>query len=125
MKFVILACLAAVAVAAPRPQDEIAEVLRDERQDAGDGNFNYAFETSNGIVVSAVGTPGAEGQSNIEGSFSFVLPDGVNAEVRYIADENGYRPESELLPTPYPLPDHAIRQIAIAEQQRAEGITFE
>ncbi|KAG7158114.1 cuticle protein AMP4-like [Homarus americanus] len=125
MKLVVLACLAAVVVAAPRPQQEIIEIVRDERQDSGDGNFKYEFETANGIVVSAVGTPGETGQSNIEGVFRFPLPDGSIAEVRYVADENGFKPESDLLPTPYPLPAHAIEQIAIAEQQLADGITFE
>lgn len=50
------------------PEDTVA-ILRDDRQDNGDGNFNYAFEADNGISVSVVGTPGEAGQSNMEGSF--------------------------------------------------------
>ncbi|RXG61751.1 hypothetical protein Avbf_11644 [Armadillidium vulgare] len=50
------------------------------------------------------------------------LGDGTFGEVRYVADENGYRPESSLIPTPHPLPAHAVEQIRIAEEQRARGI---
>ncbi|XP_063598380.1 cuticle protein AM1199-like [Penaeus indicus] len=103
------------------PQDVVA-ILRDDRQDDGDGNFNYAFEADNGINVAVIGTPGAAGQSNMEGSFSFVLPDGTIAEVRFIANENGFQPQSDLLPTPHPLPAHALEQIRFAEEQRALGV---
>ncbi|XP_063870995.1 cuticle protein AM1159-like [Scylla paramamosain] len=100
-------------------------ILRDERQDSGDGNFNYVFETANGILEERTGTRGVFGQSNMQGTYRFTLPDGTLAEVRYIADENGFRAESPLIPTPHPLPAHAIEQIRIAEEQREQGITFE
>ncbi|MPC82812.1 Cuticle protein AM1159 [Portunus trituberculatus] len=124
---VLLACLAAVAVAAPQFNDgrPIVLVLRDDRQDNGDGNFNFGFEADNGIAEERSGTPGLEGQSNMQGSFRFPLPDGTFAEVRYVADEGGFRPESPLLPTPHPLPAHAIEQIRIAEEQRARGEIFQ
>ncbi|XP_045621220.1 cuticle protein AMP1A [Procambarus clarkii] len=124
MKLVLLALLVALAAAAPRP-DQDAETLVDEREDKGDGSFNYQFETSNGLAEERVGTIGAEGQSNFQGSYRFTLPDGTVAEVTYVADENGFRPESPLIPTPHPLPAHALAQIAFAEEQRARGITFE
>ncbi|XP_042241695.1 cuticle protein AM1159-like [Homarus americanus] len=126
MKLVLLACLAAVAVAAPQGDERpVVEIIKDERSDSGDGNFNYAFEADNGISMSVSGTPGAEGQSNMQGVYSFILPDGTIAEIRFIANENGFQPESPLLPTPHPLPAHAIEQIRFAEEQRAAGITFE
>ncbi|XP_045621370.1 cuticle protein AMP1A-like [Procambarus clarkii] len=124
MKLVLLALLVALAAAAPRPEQD-AETLVDEREDNGDGNFKYQFETSNGLVEERVGTVGAEGQSNFQGSYRFTLPDGTVAVVTYVADENGFRPESPLIPTPHPLPAHALAQIAFAEEQRARGITFE
>ncbi|XP_071552007.1 cuticle protein AM1199-like [Panulirus ornatus] len=132
MQLVILACLAAVAVAAPqhyhyydRPDYRHIAILRDEREDRGDGNFRYEFETENGIHVNAVGTPGSKGQSNIQGFYRFPLDDGTIAEVSYVADEYGYRPQSPLIPTPHPLPAHAIEQIRIAEEQRRQGIVWE
>ncbi|KAK8377501.1 hypothetical protein O3P69_013853 [Scylla paramamosain] len=123
---VLLACLAAVAVAAPQFIDRpVVLVLRDDRQDNGDGNFNFAFEADNGIAEERSGTPGVEGQANMQGSYRFPLPDGTFAEVTFIADEGGFRPQSPLLPTPHPLPAHAIEQIRIAEEQRARGEIFE
>ncbi|XP_045621228.1 cuticle protein AMP1A [Procambarus clarkii] len=122
MKLTLLICLVAVAAAAP---DKDATTVLDERSDSGDGNFRYNFQTSNGISAQKTGTPGSEGQSNYEGSFRFTLEDGTVAEVRYIADENGYRPESDLLPTPHPLPAHVHELLRIAEEQRRQGITFD
>ncbi|KAK4304201.1 hypothetical protein Pmani_023835 [Petrolisthes manimaculis] len=126
MKLVLIACLAAVAVAAPQqflnPEFRNIAVLRDERINNNDGNFNYNFETENGISTSVQGTPGSFGQSNMRGSFSFPLPDGTIAQVTFIADENGYRAESPIIPA---MPAHAIEQIRIAEQQRASGISFD
>ncbi|XP_053632043.1 cuticle protein AMP2 [Cherax quadricarinatus] len=135
MKFVVLACLAAVAAAAPqqfsrpidqgRPEYKHIEILRDEREDRGDGNFRYEFETENGIHVNAVGTPGSQGQSNIEGFFRFPLDDGTIGEVQYVADELGYRPQSNLIPTGPPLPAHAIEQIRLAEELRRQGVEWD
>ncbi|XP_063598396.1 cuticle protein AMP1A-like [Penaeus indicus] len=124
MKLIVLACLAAVALARPQKDSE-AETILDERSDNGDGNFQYTFQTSNGISSSNTGTPGSEGQSNMQGSFSFPLPEGGVAEFTFVADENGYQPSSDLLPVAPPLPEHVHELLRIAEQQRAEGITFD
>merc|ERR1712106_571955 len=70
------------------------------------GNFEHAFEADNGIVVQGQGYTGSAGQTNMEGSYQFPLPDGSFAEVRYVADENGFRVESPLLPVGPPAPPH-------------------
>ncbi|XP_042241696.1 cuticle protein AM1239-like [Homarus americanus] len=90
MKLVLLTCLVALAAAAPHP-DRDAVIVADERQDDGDGNFYYRYETSNAIEEERQGTPGVEGQSNMQGSYSFTHPDGTVTVVNFIADENGYR----------------------------------
>ena len=76
---VLFLCVAGLALAAPRPQDEVPKqpriagdnvaILRDDRSDNGDGNFAYDFEADNGISVNVVGTPGSAGQSNMQGVF--------------------------------------------------------
>ncbi|XP_064084338.1 cuticle protein AMP4-like [Macrobrachium nipponense] len=101
MKFVVLACLAAVALAAPQ-QPSPAElravpIVREDRTDDGDGRFSYSFETGNGIAVSAEGTPGVEGQSNIAGTYRFPLGNNQFLEVTYVADENGYKPSTKFV----------------------------
>ncbi|XP_069996584.1 cuticle protein AMP1A-like [Penaeus vannamei] len=123
MKLIIFACLAAVALARPQKDSE-AETVLDERSDNGDGNFQYTFQTSNGISSSNTGTPGSEGQSNMQGTYSFLLPDGTLAEVSFIADENGFQPSSDLLPVAPPLPAHVPELLRIAEEQRAAGVQF-
>ncbi|KAK7081128.1 hypothetical protein SK128_027954 [Halocaridina rubra] len=125
MKVTIVLCLVAFASAAPRPQEDTVAIIVDERVDQGDGNFNYNIEADNGIMMQVSGTPGAEGQSNMEGVYLLPLADGGFAEIRFVANENGFQPQGDILPTPHPLPAHAQEQIKIAEQQRAEGITFE
>ncbi|XP_064084351.1 cuticle protein AM1199-like [Macrobrachium nipponense] len=130
MKLIILACFATVALAAPQlgPDHNLRQrpiaILKDERQDLGNGEFTYTFETENGITESRRGYRGSKGQINMEGVYRFPLPDGTIAEVRYVADENGFNAQSPLIPTPHPLPAHAIEQIRFAEEQRARGVTF-
>merc|ERR1712168_1143291 len=125
MKLVVLACLAAVAVAAPQLQEEREVlVLRDDRVDNGDGSFSYAVEADNGINTAVVGSVGSEGQSNMEGSYTVLLEDGTQAVIRFIANENGFQPQSDILPTPHPLPAYVYELLDIAEQQRAQGIVF-
>lgn len=73
---VLLACLVAFAAAAPQfssPDYRIIQVLRDSRQDQGDGNYNYEFETENGIYTNVEGRPGSAGQSNKAGSFRWAV----------------------------------------------------
>merc|ERR1712142_1063685 len=127
MKFVVLACLAAVAVAAPQLQErrEVV-VLRDDRVDNGDGSFSYAVEADNGINTAVQGSVGSEGQSNMEGSYTVQLEDGTQAVIRFIANEFGFQAQSDsnILPTPHPTPDHVFKLLEIAERQRAEGIVF-
>ncbi|XP_042222823.1 cuticle protein AM1159-like [Homarus americanus] len=127
MKLAILACLAAVAMAAPQLQQglPVVQVLRDERQQDDNGNFNYALETDNGIYMAASGVQGSQGQINIEGSYRLPDNEGGFQEVRYVANEFGVQAQSPLLPTPHPLPAHVQELLRIAEEQRAAGITFE
>lgn len=74
---ILFACLVAVAAAAPQqfvsefiqPPNRPIGILRDERQNTGDGNFSYDFETENGIAVNVVGTVGSLGQTNMQGGY--------------------------------------------------------
>ncbi|XP_064084342.1 cuticle protein AM1199-like [Macrobrachium nipponense] len=134
MKFVIISCLVAAALASPQFGRGSAQsgvtgrpiaILSDNRQDDGNGGFSYAFETENGISTNVRGTPGSAGQSNMEGVYSFTLPDGSPVQVRFVANENGFTADSPILPHPPPLPAHAIEQIRFAEEQRRRGVRFD
>ncbi|XP_037780439.1 cuticle protein AMP1A-like [Penaeus monodon] len=131
MKFVVLALLAAVATAVPvydgsqarfDSGEEVA-ILRDERVIEDDGRYNFDMEAANGIVVSESGSPGLEGAIVSAGSYSYTAPDGTPVVVKYVADENGFQPQSDLLPVapafPHPIPQFVLDQIAFAAEEDA------
>uniref|UniRef100_A0A1I8P9C7 Uncharacterized protein n=1 Tax=Stomoxys calcitrans TaxID=35570 RepID=A0A1I8P9C7_STOCA len=73
-----------------------SRIIEQKLEPAIDGNFAYEFDSENGIHVDAHGASikignDDEGQK-IEGSFAFITPEGLRVGVRYVADENGYRP---------------------------------
>ncbi|XP_045593600.1 cuticle protein AMP1A-like [Procambarus clarkii] len=151
MKFVIIAAVAAVAVAAPQyqlPQTsygapaassrsvsidsvEVVPILRDDRVQEPDGRYSVDVETGNGIVLSLNGSPdGSDGAVIKAGQYSYTAPDGSPVNVKFVADENGYQPQSDLLPVapefPHPIPKFVLDQIAKAAEEdaaaaRAEG----
>nr|ABB91672.1 arthrodial cuticle protein AMP13.4 [Callinectes sapidus] len=125
MKLVILACLAAVALARPQSDPDHIEILRQETVDNGDGNFNYLFETENGIYKEVVGSPSANGAQAMRGSYRFPLDDGTIVEVTFTADENGYLPQSDAIPTPHPLPAHVIETLALVDELVRQGATWD
>ncbi|XP_034482012.1 pupal cuticle protein Edg-78E-like [Drosophila innubila] len=69
-----------------------------------EGNFAYAFETSNGINQQASGNI-----NGVSGESEFVAPNGEVIKTTYTADENGYHPQGDHLPTPPPYPDYVVR----------------
>ncbi|XP_042893853.1 cuticle protein AMP1A-like [Penaeus japonicus] len=146
MKFLILACVAAMAVAAPQYgyetpaptylapaasiRDESVEVvefvpiLRDDRVHEDDGRYNLDVETANGISLSQSGSPdGPDGAIVKAGQYTYTAPDGTLVSVKFVANENGFQPESDLLPVapefPHPIPQFVLDQIAFAAEEDA------
>lgn len=78
----------------------------------------YSFETEDGIKVDASGSQKQVGHEpeNVgtvaKGSYSYTTPDGTNITVTWIADENGFQPIGDHLPTPPPVPEHFIKTLA-------------
>merc|ERR1711887_484518 len=108
MKIIILSCLLAIVAAAPTPDgsDEHIAILRDDRNLDDDGTYTFDFETESGISRSE------------QGALSFTFPDGESFELTFVADENGYQPQSDHLPVapafPHPIPDFVLEQIEFA-----------
>ncbi|XP_028038874.1 pupal cuticle protein 36-like [Bombyx mandarina] len=98
--------------------DRGAEILRYDNQNDGE-TFAYAFETSNGISAeeSGVATNGVQAQ----GSFSYTDDDGQQIRITYTADENGYQPQGDHLPTPPPIPEEILRSIEENARAAAAG----
>ncbi|XP_011293683.1 larval cuticle protein 4 [Musca domestica] len=86
--------------------DANAEVTR-FTADVHEHGFQYAFDTTNAIHAAATG--GADGDH--QGDFAWISPEGEHVAVQYVADENGYQPDSALLPTPPPIPDAILKAL--------------
>lgn len=86
--------------------------------------FNFSYQTGDGQQAEAqgylknAGIPDAEAET-IQGSYSYTAPDGTPINVRYIADENGFRAEGAHLPTPPPIP--AAIERALEYIKRTQG----
>ncbi|XP_071551791.1 cuticle protein AM1199-like [Panulirus ornatus] len=123
MKFAVLAVLVVVTAAAKLPGEPLLveqppiAIIRDDRLAPQGASYSTDFETENGIRQSENGQAGSSGQSNAEGIVSYTAPDGQVVEYSYVANEFGYQPQGPFIPTPHPLPAHALAQIAFAEEQ--------
>merc|ERR1711970_753090 len=99
MKSAIVLLLAAMAYAAPASLEvDSVELLHSEVESADDGG------------------------AHMQGSYTYIV-DGEAVPLTFVANENGYQPESSLLPVapafPHPIPQFVLGQIAFAAEQRA------
>merc|ERR1712055_110282 len=139
MKFDIVLLFAAVAYARPADlEEESVELVRSDvvhleeestellRSDVAhpddDGAHSMSFAVDNGIQFELSGREGEEGGSNMVGSYTYIV-DGEAVPLTFVADENGFQPDSSLLPVapafPHEIPEWVLEQIAFAEQERA------
>ena len=59
-----------MSLASPQIQDRVVSLLRDDRVDQGDGNFNYAFAADNGLEMEVAGAPtGPKGAVEMRGYY--------------------------------------------------------
>lgn len=63
-----------------------------------------------------LGNPQLEAQV-AEGYYSYTAPDGTPVQIRYVADEGGFRPEGNVLPTPPPIPPAIQKALAFIASQ--------
>lgn len=54
---------------------------------------------------------GKEVAENVQGSFAYTAPDGTPVQISYIANENGFQPVGNILPTPPPIPEAIQRSL--------------
>lgn len=101
-----LLIVALIGLVAAVDLDEKAETL-ERKDDVRPDGFNTLLKTSNGIEIQQSG----DELGNSAGSFSWVSPEGVPVVVKFVADENGYQPQSDLLPIPPPIPDAIQRAL--------------
>ncbi|XP_017048450.1 pupal cuticle protein Edg-78E [Drosophila ficusphila] len=102
-----LFCLALIGCACADNINKDAQI-RSFQNDATDaeGNYQYAYETSNGIQFQEAGNP-----SGARGALAYVSPEGEHISLTYTADEEGYHPVGDHLPTPPPVPAYILRAL--------------
>ncbi|KAL1138371.1 hypothetical protein AAG570_008435 [Ranatra chinensis] len=118
------------AVSGQRPQQytpgQVIPIVSYVNDHNFDGSYRYSYETGNGISVNEQGVVKNPGQKDLEamtaqGSFSYTAPDGQVITVRWVADENGFRPEGAHLPTPPPIPAAIAASLQALPQQPQPG----
>ncbi|CAG9127082.1 unnamed protein product [Plutella xylostella] len=82
-----------------------------------DGSYKWLYETGNEINAEESGYVKNFGQGEgkevqvAEGKFSYKAPDGAVIALSYIADENGFQPQGDHLPTPPPIPPAILKAL--------------
>ncbi|KAM7341855.1 larval cuticle protein 2-like [Cochliomyia hominivorax] len=104
-KFLILAALVACAVAVN--DDDVHAEATLLKSDVRPDGFDSALETTNHIHQVASG----DVHGNIHGDISWISPEGEHVEIKYVADEHGYQPVGNVIPTPPPVPAAILKAI--------------
>ncbi|KAK8728621.1 hypothetical protein OTU49_009054, partial [Cherax quadricarinatus] len=122
MKLIVILAIVAVAVADKLPASPVLILHSQQTNPDAAGAHSAEFESEDGIKVQVSGSQGPTGGANLIGSYSYPLEDGSIASVKYVADENGFQPQSDLLPVapefPHEIPEFVLEQIAFAEEER-------
>ncbi|KAL0820689.1 hypothetical protein ABMA28_006520 [Loxostege sticticalis] len=103
-----------------RPEREKSAKILHYNMDNDGHNYQYSYETDNGIKQQEVGQT-VEG-TKAQGEFSYTGDDGQVYSVSYTADENGFRAEGDHLPTPPPVPEAIARSLEENAKDEASGI---
>ncbi|KAL1138386.1 hypothetical protein AAG570_008450 [Ranatra chinensis] len=137
MQVIVIACLAAIASAAPQfnqPGQYTTPIpIVQQSQDGPhpDGSYQYSYATGNGINVEESGylkNPGTQDEAQVaQGGFSYTAPDGTPIQIKYLADDEGFKVEGAHLPTPPPIPEaiqRALEFLASQPQQQYDEQGF-
>ncbi|KAJ8929087.1 hypothetical protein NQ314_018254 [Rhamnusium bicolor] len=85
-------------------------------------NKYFSYETQNGIYAEEDGKLANKGKKDeairAKGYFTYTGPDSIIYTVQYTADENGFLPQADHLPTPPPVPEAIARSLSF---QRSIG----
>ncbi|XP_012267283.2 vacuolar protein sorting-associated protein 37C-like [Athalia rosae] len=122
MKFLIVSfALAAIASAQyqpgytePLPGKPQIAILRQLNDQSAEGNYQWHFETENGIKAGETGTrsaavgPDGEGGLDIQGEYSYTSPEGVVIHTTYRSGPFGYVAEGDHIPK---TPDYILRSL--------------
>ncbi|KMR04588.1 larval cuticle protein lcp-17-like protein [Lasius niger] len=115
----VLFCVSAVfalPVLKPHQDTQIPNLALHIYGPSKDGSYSYNYETGNGIQAGEEGKlvkieNGKEDSLHVEGFFSYPDADGKPIALSYVADENGFQPQGEHLPTAPPVPSGILKAL--------------
>nr|XP_022914657.1 endocuticle structural glycoprotein SgAbd-8-like [Onthophagus taurus] len=135
---VFVLALSGIALSIPLPEnqkygkntspEEPIPIVSQLTDSGFDGTFTNNFETGNGITVeqsAVLKTIPDQVDDKIEkqvqeviGSYSYTAPDGTPVKIEYIANENGFQAQGDVLPIP-PQPSPIIaRALKFIEEHK-------
>ncbi|XP_018579200.1 endocuticle structural glycoprotein SgAbd-2-like [Anoplophora glabripennis] len=114
--------LYAAPVSYSAPATPPVPILKLNNDNNGDGSYRYEYETANHIAAQESGSPVGPDSIQVQGGYSYLAPNGQTITVNYVADENGFRPIGDHLPTPPPVPEAILKSLEINAAEEARGI---
>ncbi|XP_076256905.1 endocuticle structural glycoprotein SgAbd-1-like [Rhynchophorus ferrugineus] len=112
-KVVVLSGLVAVVLGAAL-QEPVA-ILSQNSDVSPDGSFQWNYESADGTAQQQSGQlkqVGEEAGEAVSGSASYTDPEGNSHQLSYVADENGYQPQSADIPVAPEIPAAIARALA-------------
>ncbi|XP_030759742.1 larval cuticle protein 65Ag1-like isoform X1 [Sitophilus oryzae] len=110
---VVFVCAASLVLSAP-VENEPVPIVAQESDIQPDGTFKWSFETGDGVKQEQSGQPKQIEQEVaivLQGSASWIDDEGNPHQLTYIADENGYQPQSADIPVAPEVPAAIARSL--------------
>ncbi|XP_045781540.1 endocuticle structural glycoprotein ABD-4-like [Maniola jurtina] len=97
-------------------QGDVEAIIRNDFDGPhDDGSYKWAIQTEGGIYHEQRGSlqarAGADPSLLVEGQYQYTAPDGQIINLLYTADEYGFHPTGDHLPTPPPIPPQIQRAL--------------
>ncbi|XP_017792624.1 PREDICTED: larval cuticle protein LCP-17-like [Habropoda laboriosa] len=112
---VFLAIVVASASAVPVNNTSVPIVAYTADGPNPDGSYSFSYEAGNGIKAEEHGQLKQVNETHsvvaVQGSYSYSVADGSPVALSYVADENGFQPKGEHLPTPHPIPEGILKAL--------------
>ncbi|CAH0553725.1 unnamed protein product [Brassicogethes aeneus] len=89
----------------------VIPILHSSYDSDSKGNYKFGYQTGNEIYQQEIGRVKDSNSIEKSGGVSYKSPEGKTITLNYIADENGFRPAGDHLPTPPPIPEAILRSI--------------
>ncbi|KAH8416023.1 hypothetical protein KR222_006647 [Zaprionus bogoriensis] len=117
MKLIVLSafCVAALALVSADSSQSQPQLLGYDSNVEHNGKFRFSYHLDNGQEVVEQGElknieKADAGGEAVKGQYSWEV-DGEKYSVTYIADENGFQPIGDHLPTPPPTPESVLKAL--------------